>query len=127
MDVEMFPQMQIDQQSSSSTNDKTQENLIPQANRAGSSQAQEEIKASAGDQPGTILSSMPEEGELQDFDTPMKPTNEGELLSKLRKIDERELVALHSILKNSSAKNRFPNLQLFSQIPRIVRQKSCQL
>lgn len=74
MDVEMLPQMQVDQQSSSSTNDKTQENLITNNNRNGSSQtnsikAQEDNKGGApADFPGTVHSSQPEEGELCDGD-----------------------------------------------------------
>ncbi len=67
--------MQVDQQSSSSTNDKTQENQIPNNNRNGSSQtnslkAPEENKvgAAAVDLAGTVLSSQPEEGELCEAD-----------------------------------------------------------
>ena len=66
--------MQVDQQSSSSTNDKTQENQIPNNNRNGSSQtnslkAHEENKVGAAtDFAGTVLSSQPEEGELCEAD-----------------------------------------------------------
>ena len=130
MDVEMLPQMQVDQQSSSSTNDKTQENLVTQNNRNGSSQtnsikAQEENKAGAPDIVGTVPFSQPEEGELCDADKPMKLASDEDILSQLRRIDENEKQLIHLMLKDPSVGCSLNKLEFLSKIPQIISSNSC--